>query len=413
METRIQSSESLEVVIKVAEKCNINCSYCYVFNKGNERYKGKPARMSREVMHETVRFIKEGIAELNILKTVIVFHGGEPLMLGKRDFEYFCALIRRELDSITHLELSMQTNAMLIDPQWIDLLVKYGVRAGVSIDGIREVHDAERVDFKGRGTYDKTIKGLTLLREANEKGLLPSAGAICVVQPQSNGKITYRHFVDDLKVKGMTFHLPMDTHDSFAGQDPMPYAHFVCDAFDEWIKDNDPTIDVRMFSQLLAFLQGRIQITEGNPSHINLQHITVESDGAIDIDELKPAPLQYDVMNVKTNSLAEFANSSLSRFVRDVYSSLSEQCMPCVWRNYCRGGLQHGLQVNRWSNERGFDNASVLCSALKKIYSHISSHMLAAGFSEESIVDSLDHSRRSYIPAKLLNIGPELAGCKI
>ena len=30
------SIEALQVVYKIAERCNINCSYCYYFNMGDE-----------------------------------------------------------------------------------------------------------------------------------------------------------------------------------------------------------------------------------------------------------------------------------------------------------------------------------------------------------------------------------------
>ena len=36
---------------------------------------------------------------------------------------------------------------------------------GVSIDGPRSIHNANRVDWAGKGTFDRVLRGLTLLRE--------------------------------------------------------------------------------------------------------------------------------------------------------------------------------------------------------------------------------------------------------
>ena len=31
--------EHIEAVIKVTERCNINCDYCYVYHKGNDDFR--------------------------------------------------------------------------------------------------------------------------------------------------------------------------------------------------------------------------------------------------------------------------------------------------------------------------------------------------------------------------------------
>jgi hypothetical protein len=36
----------VEVVLKVAERCNIDCTYCYMFNKGDESFRRKPKQLS-------------------------------------------------------------------------------------------------------------------------------------------------------------------------------------------------------------------------------------------------------------------------------------------------------------------------------------------------------------------------------
>jgi len=386
----ITRASHIEAVIKVAERCNINCSYCYVFNKGNETYKGKPAKISRETMLNTIKYLVKGVEDLSAKQLSIIFHGGEPLMLGKREFNYFLSEIKPVFENRVKLRIGVQSNGMLIDEEWINLFTKYEVGVGISLDGPRDVHDKERRDHKDKGTYDRTINGLKRLQRAAREGRITYPGVICVIDPSADGRATYRHFVDNLDIRGMTFHLPMDTYESFGNKDPMPYAKFLCDVFDEWAKDNNPNIYVRMFEQFLRFLHGRWLSDTYNLGHTDLQHITVESDGAIGIDELKPTLQDDSGYNVAASSLAQFVNSDMSYFMRELNHSLPTECMPCIWKRYCRGGLQHGVQVNRWSSNFGFNNKSVLCEALKKIYAHITYHAISAGLEEDKLCRSLE-----------------------
>lgn len=403
MNDMIETVDHIEAVIKVAERCNINCSYCYVFNKGDESFKDRPVKIPQRVMSETAAYLAQGARDLKASAATIIFHGGEPLMMGKRNFDTFAKTLLTELSDVPNVRLGIQTNAMLLDDEWVDIFARHRMSAGVSLDGPEDINDLERKDLRGLGTYQRTVDGLRLLQKRAKEGDLPWPGVISVIHPKANGRTCYRHFVDDLGVRGMTFHLPMDTHDSFRGQDPMVYAQFLCDVFDEWVKDNTKEIYVRMFSQILSFFSGKAAPEDKKPYHVRLQHLTIESDGSVGIDELKPTRLDTGRYNVGSSTLREFANSPASALLRQLHTRLAEPCLPCVWRNYCRGGLQHGVQVNRWSDARGFDNASVLCDGLMKIYSHIAHHALAAGLSEERIVTALEHIPSDFFPSKGLD----------
>ena len=56
---------------------------------------------------------------------------------------------------------------MLLSPDWCDFIKKWHVDVGVSIDGPRHIHDANRVTRSGKGTFDRTLAGIRLLRREN------------------------------------------------------------------------------------------------------------------------------------------------------------------------------------------------------------------------------------------------------
>jgi uncharacterized protein len=61
----------------------------------------------------------------------------------------------------------MQTNGTIITQQWCDLIIKYDIKVGISIDGPREVNDASRKTRNGRGTFDKIMEGIAILQQNN------------------------------------------------------------------------------------------------------------------------------------------------------------------------------------------------------------------------------------------------------
>src|SRR6202049_3387581 len=62
---------------------------------------------------------------------------------------------------VTH---SFQTNGTLIDDAWCDFFAEEQINIGVTIDGPQRLHDRNRLTRSGRGTFDKTIAGIRLLR---------------------------------------------------------------------------------------------------------------------------------------------------------------------------------------------------------------------------------------------------------
>jgi len=59
---------------------------------------------------------------------------------------------------------SFQTNGTLIDAAWCAFFADERVGVGVSIDGPKHFHDRHRLTRSGRGTFDRTIAGIRLLR---------------------------------------------------------------------------------------------------------------------------------------------------------------------------------------------------------------------------------------------------------
>ena len=131
------------VIWIITGACNLDCIHCYAY-----RWRGKP-ELSLEEKLRIAREIGEcGIDYVNI-------SGGEPLITWHT---------RRVIDVLRdyNVEVTLVSNGTLVTRDWAEYLAKRDVHVFISVDGPREVHDAHR----GRGSFDATMRGVRLLREA-------------------------------------------------------------------------------------------------------------------------------------------------------------------------------------------------------------------------------------------------------
>ena len=69
-----------QLLVKVATRCNIDCSYCYWFRDASVY--DKPKLMSDDVLQRLLQRIEEHVAKHALADFPIILHGGEPLLWG-------------------------------------------------------------------------------------------------------------------------------------------------------------------------------------------------------------------------------------------------------------------------------------------------------------------------------------------
>jgi uncharacterized protein len=147
------------VVVQPTPFCNINCSYCYL-----------PKRNVTTVMaQDTIvtlftKLFSSGWMQPHV---TIIWHAGEPLVVPVAFYQTAFEAIESLRPGAIEIRHSVQTNGMLITPAWCDLFKTWNVGVGVSIDGPKHLHDAHRVTRSGRGTFDRAIEGVRILRREN------------------------------------------------------------------------------------------------------------------------------------------------------------------------------------------------------------------------------------------------------
>jgi radical SAM/SPASM domain FxsB family protein len=352
-------------ILKVVNRCNIDCDYCYVFNGPDQSWRGLPVRMSTEVAHAAAQRIAEHAVTHRLAKVDIVLHGGEPLLAGRRHLEAILAILRNGVDAEIAFEL--QTNGTLIDHEWLDLFERYGVRVGVSLDGPPPANDRHRISHRGRSTTQAVLQGIEVLR--SRPNLF--AGVLAVVDLR-NDPVEVHNYLASLGPLMIDFNLPHATHDCpplRTEPDEPQYGRWLSRVYDAWISADAYTHSVRMLEDIVALslgAQGSVESLGLAPPGI----VVVESDGAIeDVDTLKSVRQgATDLgLNVFEHTFDEAARHPAIQRRQAGAAALADECQRCPLLSVCGGGyLPHRL-----SAERGYRNPSVYCQDLMYLIRHV------------------------------------------
>lgn len=97
-------------ILKAVSRCNLNCSYCYVYNQGDDSWRNRPGIMSEETFRQTIARIKAHCQTQQQSQVALCFHGGEPCLLGPERLDAWCRTIRAEL------EPEIQTHLVIFKP---------------------------------------------------------------------------------------------------------------------------------------------------------------------------------------------------------------------------------------------------------------------------------------------------------
>ena len=144
-----------ELILQPTPFCNIDCKYCYL------PLRGEKARMSEAVLAATFRLLR---SELVQDRLAVVWAIGEPMSLPIDFYEKALAIARDAAPPSLEIRHGFQTNATLVTPEWCEFLKRENIAVCVSIDGPRELHDANRITRAGTGTHEKAMQGIGLLR---------------------------------------------------------------------------------------------------------------------------------------------------------------------------------------------------------------------------------------------------------
>lgn len=357
------------LIVKFASPCNLNCTYCYEYNTGDNSWKTKPKYFSPDLAHELNFRIKEYLGYTGFQKLNIVAHGGEPLLLGPQKLDELFTILSRGLKGV--INFGMQTNAVLVSDEIISVLKKHGVKCGVSIDG-NKYHNRHRVNHAGKESYDDTIRGYHLL---NKHSLV--AGILSVVDFETN-PIEVLDSLCTLEPKQLDLLQPFFNHDHPKGKTVLGdlFYKWFNSAFDYYMqKPQWHDIQIRIFeAALFSHFSSKSNSDWFGGPHGN--YLVIESDGNYDIlDHLKSIgsygkQISNLCMNLNKNSFKEANDAIWDSYKKFNIKSPPDGCIGCEYEKKCGGGY---YPTRFSSTNNSLNNPSVYCFGLIKFFKKLES----------------------------------------
>jgi uncharacterized protein len=154
----------LNLWIHMTDKCNLRCKYCYVSTL--DTYK----TMSKEVLDRIEYKLIEAIENDKELSMIhLKLSGGE--IFSK--FDYWKDIVKRWKHLIEERKVVASivclSNMTILNEKIISYLKQNDIPVGVSLDGVGEFHNRNRVFINQKGTFKKIIENLEKLEKNGVK----------------------------------------------------------------------------------------------------------------------------------------------------------------------------------------------------------------------------------------------------
>lgn len=369
--------------------CNLDCEYCFFLFK-EMLYPGDRFRMADEML-ET--YISELFASQRGPEVNVAWQGGEPTMMGLDFFERSVELAEKHRMPHQRVSYTIQTNGILVDGRWAAFFKEHGFLVGLSVDGPEELHDAYRVDKRGKGSFQPVMAGYKHLRAADV-----DVNVLCTVHAanQEHPLDVYHFLRDEMGVRFIQFIpivervtetlLPLanlgwstsrkDTrplyiqsghHVTDRSVESDAYGRFLIEIFDEWVKRDVGDVFVQMFDVALAGWHGEPGSLCIFAETCGLA-LALEHNGDLYSCDHYVEP-DYLLGNIAETPMIELiASDKQQAFGNAKRDALPQYCRDCEVRFACNGGCPRNRFFKTPSGE---DGMNYLCAGYKSFFNHV------------------------------------------
>ena len=136
----------LTIIIKGTNGCNLACSYCSLGEKKNFKY------IEEESMKSLMIFACNLAKYRKEKKINFILHGGEPTLISPEIYDVCISFIKKKYSELD-ITISMQTNGLVLTDKFLQIIKKYDINVGVSIDGSEKIHNSERKMIDGKDSF--------------------------------------------------------------------------------------------------------------------------------------------------------------------------------------------------------------------------------------------------------------------
>lgn len=352
------------LILKPTEACNAACGYCEVDRKGWRTAKIMPAEILELLFVRINQFLEEKPGE----RLEIIWHGGEPLLLGAEYFEKAFVFQREHCAATSgRIRHRIQTNLTLLSASFIEVFRKLDmVSIGTSYDPVAGVRLLKKGD--GEGYNKRFLDAVALLEREGFRW-----GVICVVTKLSLERpLDIFYFMTNLVPDGGVMFNPVNVESSEHERFKISaeeFADFLGAIFPVWWENRDRYPRVEPFQSLTGDLLSDKKhnffcADSGNcaNTHFNLgpkgrwAHCGRSADwGLLDYGSIFERSIS-EVFSDATRDLLRQRNKILS----------SGECRGCKWWSVCHGGCP----LDGHMNSGELTGKTMWCNAKRDFIEH-------------------------------------------
>jgi uncharacterized protein len=347
------------VIFKPTEACNARCVYCDVVHKESRAVR----TMSKEVLELLFVRINEYLTDRPDDDMEIIWHGGEPLLLGTEYFETALAFQERHCaKTSSRINHSIQSNLTVLTPDLVRVLKKIGIGSiGSSYDpytnlrGLGEGVDA--AEYRRR-----FVRGVALLeKEGMGCGIIYVVTRLSLERPL---EIFYN--LTNFRIDGAVNINPVIIyHDNLNHLKitPEEYADFLGAIFPVWWRNRSRYPHVGPFRSLIRnFVDGERHLSCGDSGNCANTHLNLAPDGRLSQCGRSSDWKLLDYGSINDKTFSQVFSDPQREVLRDRNRVLSEgECNGCRFWDICHGGCP----LDSWYESGSFQHKSFWCQATK------------------------------------------------
>lgn len=345
------------IIVEPTDACNAACAYCYAAG----RELAAATVMSLETLELLFVRINEFLVERPRETVGVVWHGGEPLLLGPKFFAAAVEFQRRRCPGVEgRIRHGIQSNLTLLTSELAALLRRLGIQTvGSSCDPETDLRGLGR--SRDAAAYDRRYReGLALLRR---EGL--GAGVIYVVtRPVLDRPLDVFRRLIALPVTGPIDFNPvvvLDGRASGLGVTGEEFSAFLGALFPEWWAGRDRYPEVGPFTLLTRNLrEGVRQLPCRDSGRCAYLYVNVAPDGRLSHCNRTSECRQLDYGNIHDRTLAQVLADPRRKPLLDRNRVLFEgECRGCRFWPICHGGCP----MDSWTRTGSLMHRTMFCEA--------------------------------------------------
>jgi uncharacterized protein len=348
--------------------CNLNCKYCFYHDIVEKREQRSYGFMEDDTLE---RVIEKALLYAK-KECTIAFQGGEPTLIGLDFFKKVVELQKKYNRNHVVIHNSIQTNGYGLDGEWADFLRENHFLVGISLDGVKDTHDENRLDPRGNGTFSKIMRTIQLFESRKVE-----YNILTVVNRQTAKKIN--KIYNFYKKNGFSYlqFIPcLDPLEEEPGQHPYSltpkeYGAFLKTLFDLWYQDikRGEGVSVRQFENYIEMMLGYPPEACGMSGVCGYQHV-VEADGSVYPCDFYVLD-QYRLGNLKEESLEQVNEKRREIGFVEASRQVDDACKACRWYALCRGGCRR----HRPLKADGSLGLNYFCESYRMFFEHTAGRM--------------------------------------